>query len=298
MSYKVLGFVWVLIGAFLFSTKAIMVKLIYQFEVTHIATLTLRMLFALPFYIYFLATTKKASDQVDFNKENIFWVMVFGILGYYLASYFDFHGLVYISAGLERVILFLYPTLVVLMNWMFFKHKISTIQLLALAITYFGITIAYAYDVNTESKADLIKGGLLIMASSLTYASFLVGSGWLVPKLGTLRFTSAAMIVSSACVLLHHFVLHSDLPLLGYPTEVYIYSMTMAIFATVIPSFLISQGIKIIGSSNAAIAGSVGPVSTICLSVLILGEVFHTMQIVGTILVIVGVFLISNKSTK
>ena len=289
------GVLMVLGGAILFSTKAIMVKLAYRYEgVNAVNLLLLRMVFALPFYVAVLYINKSKTRAPNLSMLGYLEIMLYGILGYYLASYFDFKGLEFISAGLERIILFIYPTIVVLINKVFFKTTITRKQILAIVICYLGVLFSYLFEGNVSSNKDLALGSVLVLISAVTYASFLVGSGKLVPKLGTLRFTSLAMIISSICVIIHCFVSQGSIfPIV--PNEVYIYGFAMAIFATVIPSFMISEGIKQLGSSDAAIIGSVGPISTIVLASIFLGEIIGVAQIIGTFMVIGGVFLVSGK---
>ena len=283
----------VVAGAIFFSTKAVMVKLSYRYEINAIYLLLLRMLFSLPFYvaIYWYVSSKNPIKKEV--KKDYLYVVLFGFLGYYIASYFDFWGLQFISAGLERIILFIYPTLVVLINFAFFKKPIKKIQTLAIIITYLGVLAAFVFDTNVADQKFLLFGGALVFLSALTYGSYLVGSEWLIPKFGTLRFTALAMMVSCVCVILHTILANGfSFPI--FQAEVYWYALAMAVFATVLPSFMISEGIKRLGSSNASIIASIGPISTIILSKIFLGEDFNFGQLIGTVLVILGVILVSK----
>ena len=212
-----------------------------------------------------------------------------------MASYFDFQGLQYIKAGLERIVLFVYPTLVLLLSRLVFKTNITKLQLVAVVCTYVGIIIAFSGELSFASE-DLFLGVGLVFLSAFTYAMYLVGSGWLIPRFGVLRFTCYAMLVSTVCVFLH-YCFTKQVGLFDYPKEVYFLGVAMAIFSTVIPSFLVSQAIKMIGSSNFAIIGSIGPISTILLANIYLDESFTMLQVLGTIIVILGVFLLSNTKT-
>lgn len=292
--YRWIGIALVVGGAIFFSTKSVMVKLAYRYEVNAVYLLLLRMIFSMPFYmiIYWYASSKEKFQRLP--KTDYFYVVLFGVLGYYVASYFDFWGLEYISAGLERIILFIYPTLVVLINLLFFKKPITRLQIIAILITYLGVVAAFIFDTNIEDQKYLLLGGTLIFVSSLTYAGYLVGSGWLIPKLGTLRFTSLAMMVACVCVIGHSLISHGFI-LPVFQKEVYYSAIAMAIFATVLPSFMISEGIKRLGSSNASIIASVGPISTIILSKIFLNESFNFGQLIGTILVLAGVIFVSKS---
>jgi drug/metabolite transporter (DMT)-like permease len=219
--------------------------------------------------------------------------VLFGIIGYYLASYFDFLGLVYIKASLERIILFVYPTLVLLISRIFLKKPISGIQAAAIVITYGGIFITFLDEMDT-SGGNVLLGGVYIFLSALTYASYLVGSGWLIPKFGATTFTSYAMIVSCMAVIAH-YLLFEEVDLMAYPQEVYSLGLAMALLSTVIPSYLVSMAIKELGASHFAIIGSLGPVSTIVLANVLLDERITLLQVAGTLVVIAGIGLVSVR---
>lgn len=282
------------LGAVLFSAKAIFVKLAYQYNIDPVSLLTLRMVLSLPFFLlmgYFSGRNQK-TESVK-KKE---WVQIFllGMVGYYLASLFDFQGLQYISAGLERLILFVYPTIVVILTAILYKKPIQRLQYLALGMTYIGIFIAFVYDAGVGSQKNVGLGAILVFLSAVTYAIYLIGSGKMIPKVGTVRFTAYAMSFSSLAVILHSLIFNG-MNIWDFQKEVYYISALMAIFATVIPSFLISGGIKMIGSDNASIIGSIGPVSTIILAYIFLGEEISISQIIGTVFVLAGVLIISLR---
>lgn len=285
-------------GAILFSCKAIMVKLALPYGIDPVALLALRMIFSVPAYIVILTFCLR-GEQAKLNQKTTLLirelpsVIFLGILGYYLASYFDFVGLAYIDASLERVILYAYPTLVLLISAIWLKQKISLHQVIAILFCYAGIFVALCWGKTNFQHESLWLGAGLIFLSALSYAAYLVGSGQLIPRLGVWTFTSCAMIVSAVCVIIHYLLLGSQTGLWSHPYPVYGYAFVMAIFATVVPSFLISIGIKRIGASNAAIFGGVGPISTIALASIVLGESLTFPQLWGTALVIIGVMYIS-----
>ena len=255
------------------------------------------MLVAAPIYLIILALSKRKEGQSKFVSKDGVFVLFLGLIGYYLASLFDFQGLKYIAASLERVILFLYPTLVLIITSVVFKEKIEKNHIIAILISYIGVSIAYIFDGNSSDHTHLMKGAILIFMSALTYASYLVGSQWLIPKLGTVRFTAMAMVVSCLSVIIH-YLLTAGVTLPIYQREVLQLGVLMGIFSTVVPSFLISAGIHKLGATKTAILSGVGPVSTIVLSVIFLGEVFHLNQVVGTLLVLAGVIYISVSKSK
>ena len=282
-------------GVLLFSSKAVMVKLAYQYEVDTITLLLLRMIFSLPFYLGVIAWHKSRTVSKSVSRQDYLYLLGFGFLGYYLASYFDFAGLNYIKAGLERIILFLYPTLVLLISWLARGQKITRQQLIGVIITYAGIVGIFAAELNLSQQENVWLGGALIFLSALTYGSYIVGSGWLIPKFGATLFTSYAMVVSCLCVAVH-FSLSADTHLFGQPQEVYWIGILMAIFATVIPSYLISFAIKGLGANNFSILGSLGPVSTIGLAWIFLDETLTWYQLVGAVVVIGGIYVAERKN--
>jgi drug/metabolite transporter (DMT)-like permease len=294
------GAILVFIGAVLFAGKAVLVKYNYiHYHVDTVPLLVLRMGFALPFYIVILLIEKNKTSTVavSLTTRQWLWMLALGIVGYYLASLFDFWGLNYVSAGIERLILFLYPSIVLIISAVFLKKKIVRIQYIALFITYLGVVCTFVPDIKIGIQHNLIIGSALIFLSAFTYALYLIGSGELIPKIGTIRFTSYAMIISTIVVILHHlFTVHGSL--FNYQKEVYYLSFTMAVFCTVIPSFFISGGIKLIGSGNASIIGSVGPIATIIMASIFLDELFTGWQLTGTIIVLAGVLMISWKGNK
>lgn len=282
-----------LLGIVLFSSKAVMVKLAYQYNADAISVLLLRMLFAFPFYLVIALLYRNRQTGYLITKQDYLWVLFFGVVGYYLASYFDFVGLKYIKASLERIILFLYPTIVLIMNRVFFKTKITNTQKGAILLTYVGMLVAF-WDEVSISGNNAYLGGFFILLSAITYASYLVGSGWLIPKFGVVKFTSYAMLVSCFCVFAHFSVM-SGTNIFAYPWQVYLLGFLIAVFATVIPSYLVSLSIKMINSSNFAIIAGAGPISTIILATIFLNEYLTALQIVGAVIVIIGIFLVSSK---
>ena len=288
----------ILLGAIMFSSKAIMVKLAMQHGVEPVALLLLRLVFAVPFYLVVLGWKKTTATEPLGVRANWFSLVSLGFVGYYLASYLDFVGLCYVSASLERVILYSFPTLVLLIGAVFLNRPIRLQQVIAIALCYGGIIIAVGFGEQTQSSTNQWFGAALVFLSALCYAIYVVGSGELIPKLGVWVFTSCAMIVSTVCIVAHHLLTSPSIEVFQLPKIVYAYAAAMAFLATVVPSFLISEGIRRIGASNASIIGGIGPISTIILAVIFLGETFTIAQAVGTAFVIAGVFYISLKKQR
>jgi len=279
----------VFVGAIFFSTKAIFVKLAYQYDIDSVSLLTLRMAFSFPVFLIvgFWAFQKKSNQTNQLTQSDWLWSVAMGLCGYYVASLFDFMGLQYISASFERIILYLYPTLVLLISYFFFQSKIKKIHVIALLLTYVGVGIAFYENLQTTEGEDITKGTILVFCAALTYAGYLVGSGRLLPKIGTFRYNSISMSAACLGVFIHNIGLHG-FNLLEFALPVYWISLAMALVATVIPSFMMAEGIRVIGSSNAAIIGSIGPISTIGMAYLFLDERLGWLQWVGTIFVIAG----------
>jgi drug/metabolite transporter (DMT)-like permease len=257
------------------------------------------MICSLPFYLIVAFYKSNKEQNIKLTSRQWGYIMVLGLLGYYVSSFLDFVGLQYISAGLERLILFLYPTITVLITSLVFKQKISGIQKIALAVTYIGIAIAYYGELKVDiNNPNFYLGSLLIFLCAITYGSFIAGSGQLIPQIGATKFTAYAMSVASLGVLLHYFINGNFVVLQHFNANFWWYGILLAVVATVIPSFLISGGLKKIGSNNVAIVSSIGPVSTIIQAHFILGETISTEQIIGTILVIGGVIMTGWKGRE
>jgi drug/metabolite transporter (DMT)-like permease len=286
------GFVITLLGAILFSTKAIFVKKAFtDTPVDALTLLTIRMIFSLPFFLGIAIFSSSQKEKVRITPKQWLYIIITGMLGYYISSLFDFLGLQYISAGLERLILFLYPTFTVLINHFAFGQKITRIQKIALGLTYAGIAIAYFGELKIDlDNPDFLWGSFLVFLCSITYSLYIVGSGKIIPVVGPTRFTAYAMLASTTGVFLH-FLFAGDVETLSSGVNLWGYGITLSIFATVIPSFLISNGMKRIGINNVAIITGIGPVSTIVQAHFILGEPVFLEQIAGTMLVITGVLL-------
>lgn len=287
------GIIMVLLGAICFSTKGIFAKLSYQLGASAIDILNLRMLFSLPIYvIIYLYENKKRSISIN-NKT---WknIVIIGVIGYYLAALFDFIGLQYISANLERIVIFTYPTFVLLLGYVFYKRKINKIQIISIILCYLGIVLSFISDISNFDFNEGILGIGFVLLSSLTYAFYLVRSDSIIKNIGTLRFTCLSMIVSCIAVLIHNFIFNG-FNLLSYTSPIYLLGITIAIISTVLPSFFMSYGISLIGSANMSIVASFGPISTMVLAYYILNEKITILHIAGTILVLLGVYLIGRK---
>jgi drug/metabolite transporter (DMT)-like permease len=291
-----LGVAFALLAAVGFSAKAILVKLAYLDSVDAVTLLALRMAFSAPFFIG-VALWAKRQHAEPLNTHDRLLVLGLGLVGYYLSSFLDFLGLQYISAGLERLVLFLYPTMTVLLAALIYKRAIGRKALAAMALSYAGIALVLMHDIGMKQGGSVVLGASLVFASTLSYSIYLVGAGHAIARIGAMRFTAYAMVVASAASLLQ-FVVMRPTGALDLPLRVYGLSIAMAIFSTVLPVFMLSFAIRRIGSGSASLIGTIGPVSTILLAYLILGENISLLQIIGSSLVLGGVLIISLGSKR
>lgn len=283
------------VGAALgFSIKAIFVKLAYNYDVDAITLLLFRMAFALPFFVVIaIREEHRATEPV--GLRNLLMIALLGLIGYYLSSLLDFTGLQYITAGLERLILFIYPTIVVIISALCFGKRIAREAVIALLLSYTGIAFAMYHDLQLSGEFTVL-GSLLIFAATVSYSLFLVGSGEMIPRVGARRFTAYAMIVSCLAVFLQ-FALLRDVSDLRQPLPVYGYGLAMALFSTVIPAFLLASAIQRIGAGTTSIIGALGPVATIAMAALVLNEPLSWMQVVGALFVITGIMALGVKKS-
>lgn len=293
---SVAGFIITFTSAIMFSTKAIIVKMAFAATRTDAVTLlALRMIFSLPFFLAAAYFISNKTGNIKMSQLQWISVIAVGLLGYYVSSLCDFIGLQYISAGLERLILFLYPTFAVLINAQFFRQKISRMQKLALILTYAGIATAYIGELQVDHQnPNFFFGSFMVFLCAVTFSLYLVGSGRIIPAIGSTKFTAYAMLAATVGVLTHYYVA-GETNSLAAGNGLWFYGILLAVVATVIPSFLMANGMSRIGSNNVAIISSIGPVSTILQAHLFLNEPMFAAQIVGTILVIIGVLLSGFK---
>ncbi len=284
------GLVLALVGSIAFSGKAIIVKLAYRYDVDAVTLIMYRMLFALPLFValaWWAGRGKRALERRD-------WLMVgvLGFSGYYLASFLDFAGLAYISAGLERLILYLSPTLVLGLGMLIFKRRVSRGQLVALAVSYVGVLVVFGHEVRVQG-ADTALGAALVFASAVSYALYLVYSGEEVKRLGALRLTGLASTVACGLCIAQFLVLRPLAAALVAPQVIWL-SVLNATVCTVAPVLMVMMAIERIGASLTSQIGMVGPLSTILMGVVILGEPFTALSALGTVLVISGIWLLTR----
>jgi drug/metabolite transporter (DMT)-like permease len=286
-----------------FAAKAIFIKLAYRAQpsLDAITLLTWRMLASLPFFLLLAWWAQRsAGDAVKpapIARNDAWRIIGLGFIGYYLASYLDFLGLQYISAALERLILFVNPTLVALLSWAFLGFKITRTHALALVLTYVGIVLAYWHDLRITTDAHaLALGSGLVFASAVAYAIYLVTSAGLTRRVGSARFTAYMMIVATGFVLGHFSATRPFTALIVAP-NVWGWIACLAIFSTVLPVWMTAEALKRAGANQTAMVGTIGPIFTIALGVALLDESVSGLQLLGAALTIGGVTLMSKKNS-
>ncbi len=291
-----IGVALAVLAAFGFSFKAIFVKLAYAAApVDAVTLLSLRMVFSLPAFLWIGFT---AGNAVPLTRRDWGTLVVLGVLGYYASSMLDFLGLQYISAGLERLILFTYPTLTVLIGVLFMGQSLEERQVGALLLSYAGIGLAFAHDLQLGGDvATLLTGAAFVFGSALTYAIYSAGAEPAIRRLGSARFAALAMLVSTTATQLHFFATQ-PLAALVQPLPIYLYGAAMALFSTVLPILWQSAAIRRIGAARSVLIGTLGPVLTIFFSWWLLQEPVSAAQLAGASLVLAGVLLVSRSKRK
>jgi len=284
------GLLLATLGAIAFSGKAIIVKLAYRHGVDAVTLIMYRMLFALP--IFALMAWWSSRGKPALTRHDWFGILGLGVTGYYLASYLDFAGLSFISASLERLILYLNPTLVLLLGLLLYQRQIKRRQVLGMLVSYAGVILVFGHEINLQGT-DAALGALLVFLSAVSYAVYLTFSGELVQRLGSLRLVGLATTV--ACLLcIAQFVLLRPWSAALVAPEVIWLSVLNATLCTAVPVLMVMMAIERIGASLAAQTGMVGPMSTILMGVVILGEPFTAWVAAGTVLVIAGIFVFTS----
>ena len=282
-------------GSIAFSGKAIIVKLAYRYGVDAVTLIMLRMLFALPFFAIMAYLASRGKPPL--TRKDWLGVLGLGFTGYYLASFLDFAGLAYISASLERLILYLNPTLVMLLGLLIYKRRITRQQLFGMGISYCGVALVFGHEIAVQGvgeRGDAAWGALLVFLSAISYAIYLVYSGELVKRLGALRLVGLATTVACLLCIAQFVVLRPWSAALVAPEVVWL-SLLNATACTVAPVLMVMMAIERIGSGATAQTGMVGPMSTILMGVLILGEPFTAWVAAGTLLVIAGIFVLTYR---
>ncbi|MEN9373039.1 MAG: hypothetical protein RIR79_591 [Pseudomonadota bacterium] len=292
-----------MVGAVAFSGKAIIVKLAYRYGVDAITLIMLRMIFALPFFLTISwwagcqsERKKSQNGQKNHTLTSFDWwgIVGLGFSGYYLASFLDFAGLQYITASLERLILYLNPTLVLLLGLVFAKRGIHRSQLVGMVISYAGVLLVFAKETMLQGS-DVVLGTALVFGSAVSYAIYLFFSGEMVQRIGSMRLVGLASSVACGFCIAQFVALRPLESLLNVPMPVITLSIFNAIACTVVPVMLVMMAIERIGSGLAAQVGMIGPMSTMAMGVLLLDEPLSAGLVAGTLLVLLGVFVVVRR---
>ena len=284
-----------LAGAMAFSGKAIIVKLAYRYGVDAVTLLMYRMLFALPIFAamtWWAGRGKPALTHADWAG-----VAALGITGYYLSSFLDFLGLLHITASLERLILYLSPTLVMLFGWLLHRKSWRPAQLAGMAMSYAGVVLVFAQEVQLQGS-NVLLGAALCFASAVSYALYMVYSGQIVQRLGALRLVGLASTVACICCIAQFLLLRPLGAAFQVAPQVVWLSLLNGTLGTVVPVLLVMMAIERIGAATTAQVGMVGPLSTIMLGVWLLGEPFTAWVAAGTLLVLGGIFLFTREAAR
>lgn len=291
------GLLCVVIATLGLSFKAILIKLVYATDprVDAVTILTLRFLFSIPFFVILLYFSSHAGQSKSVNSRDIAIMAALGAIGFYVPAILDFTALAYISAGLERLILFLYPTFVVAITLLVRPKEITINKILALFISYAGIVVVFAGQA-TQLHDKTIMGALMVFAAAIVFAVYTVMSAKQILRHGSVRFTGYAMIAATLISLIHAFSVHAA-GMLTQSAKVYELIFLMAVFSTVLPLLLMAEGVKRIGASSTSIISTSGPPVTLALAFFLLGESISLLQVIGGMLVIAGVFFVSRPKT-
>ena len=293
-SYHGWGVACAVAGTLAFSLRPILIKLSYAAApVSPVTLIFLRMVLSLPFFLavgWWLRAQEPRLSGADWAK-----IAGLGLIGYYLASFLDFLGLQYVSAGLGRLVLFLYPTIVLVLSALFLKKPIRARDAAALGVSYVGIALVVSGAIGHNPNLPL--GAALVFAGGAMYAVYLVGGTQLIHRVGVLRFSAWALTVSCLCAIVQFLALR-PLSALALPIEVYVLAFLMATGCTVLPVFMSSEALRRIGANHVALLGALGPVSTVFLGWIGLDETLSPLQGVGGALVLAGVILVSVKPAR
>jgi len=278
-------------GAITFSGKAIIVKLAYRYGVDAVTVLMLRMLFALPLFVAMAWWAGRGRARL--TGRDWLGIAGLGFSGYYLSSFLDFIGLQYITASLERLILYLNPTMVMLLGWLLYRRKVQRLHLAGMAVSYCGVFLVLGRELSFEGSRVAL-GACLIFASTITYAIYMVYSGQLVQRHGSLRLVGLATTVACLLSIVQYVALRPVAGVLALAPQVIWLSVLNAALCTALPVLLVMMAIERVGPALCAQAGMIGPISTIAMSVLLLGEAFTRWIGAGTVLVIAGIYMFSR----
>jgi len=289
------GIALALAGAACFSAKAIFVKLLYAQGVDVTTTFAMRMVVALPFFVL-LALWQGSAGLSTLSRRDRLGIVGCGLLGFYLSSWLDFVGLSYIPASLERLILFLYPTFVVVLSRVLYGTSLTRSGLAALGLSYAGVVLVVWQSLDLAGSARALAiGTAFTLASAFTYACYVIASTRVIGRIGSLRFTAYASTIACAASIVHFSLIHDFTQMLAAPPPAIGLALGLGTVATVLPILLVAEALRRLGATQVALLSSAGPVVTIALAWLLLGESVSLLQSIGAGLVIAGVVLVGLR---
>lgn len=278
----------VVIAALLFACKGTLIKYMYSLGARVDDVMLLRQVFSVPVYFY-VAIMRWPAKENRPRPINWIGIILIGICGYYVASYLDMLGLQTISAGLERIILYTYPAFVVIFSAWLFKRPLSPSLLFYIAVSYFGLFLVFYADIQTQpaaSMADTVRGSLLVLLSATAFACYVIGSEHYMRMLSSALFTSIAMLAAGVAMCAHYFLFNSPARLFQLSGSIYGWSLVNAIAFSVLPAFMMSAGVRKIGSAKSGGLGMVGPLATLVIAASVLGETITSLQVIGFLVVV------------
>jgi drug/metabolite transporter (DMT)-like permease len=295
-AWHLVGLLLAVSGVLAFSMRPVVIKAAYTFGVDAVTLILLRMVFSLPFFLGMAAWSGWRGGRARISGRDWALTLGLGVLGYYAASFLDFLGLQYVSAGVGRLLLFLYPTIVVVLSALFLGKRIGVREVVSLAVSYAGVGLVVSSELATGGAA-FGWGVALVFGSAVCYAVYLVAGSQVITRVGSMRFTAYAMTAASVCSIVQFLALR-PMSALQLPVEVYGLSAVMAVFCTVLPVLMTSEALRRVGANTVALVGALGPVSAAGLGYLALGEQVTWSQLGGALLVVLGVMVISLKGRR
>lgn len=286
-----LGLLFAILAACGFAAKAIFAKMAYRYGVDGVTLVTMRLLLVIPLLLFFRLFQRRVTQPLSRLDKG--WLILLGLLGYYLSSLFDFLGLETVSASVERMILCLYPTMTVLLSAWLTHTPISRPTRNALLLSYSGMVLVLVPDL--QSAQAQWQGVVFIIASTMTYAVYLTLSPPVIQRVGSMHFTELALSVSAGAMMLHFALTRPSSLLLSQPLPVWGYGVAMALFSTVLPLYALSAAMVRIGAGKSAIIGSLGPILTIIMSMQLLDEWLTPLQWCGVVLVLFGIWQVGKR---
>ncbi len=286
------GMVLVTVSALLFACKGTLIKFIYTLGASVADVMMLRLVFAMPVYVWVASQCLKREYHA-LSGLQFAGASVVGITGYYLASYLDLKGLQTVSAGLERIILYTYPVFVILLSARLLKRAVSIPLCACIGVTYAGLLLVFYADLHTQSAAGqhaVALGSLYVLLSAMAFSLYVIGSDYYMRFFSSALFTAIAMLAAAVIMCVHYVFAHPLNHLLGLSKEVYFWCGVTAILFTVLPSFMMSAGVRQVGSAKAGGAGMIGPLATVLVAAVALGESVSVLQMVGLAIVMLGVY--------